>query len=230
MDIAPLTRWVRLKYTAVFFSLCAFLFLLPVASSVFSEEVMTWVGRVFVVIIFMGASALTGKYRIFLGALGVLILGSSLTVLGVHGSNMVGPLYWLIALFMVFGVITWVTVRNIISTKVVRADTVMGALIGFLLLGICFAALHSILAYVSPGSIKGLVILPEKPMQHVSFYYSFVTLTTLGYGDIVPISPAARALAYLEALFGQVYIAVFVARFVGIEVAQTLQSSRSNEK
>ncbi len=53
-------------------------------------------------------------------------------------------------------------------------------------------------------------------------YYSFVTLTTLGYGDIVPISPAARVLATGEAVIGQIYLTVLVARFVGMHIAQEM--------
>ena len=49
-------------------------------------------------------------------------------------------------------------------------------------------------------------------------YYSFITLTTLGYGDIVPVSPSARSLATLEALTGQLYLTVLVARLVGLHI------------
>jgi voltage-gated potassium channel Kch len=49
-------------------------------------------------------------------------------------------------------------------------------------------------------------------------YYSFVTLTTLGYGDIVPVSPHARALSSLEAVIGQLFIAVLIARLVGMHI------------
>jgi voltage-gated potassium channel len=55
-------------------------------------------------------------------------------------------------------------------------------------------------------------------------YYSFVTLTTLGYGDITPVTDPARSLSLLEAVMGQLYLAVLVARLVGIHIAQ------SNEK
>ena len=51
-------------------------------------------------------------------------------------------------------------------------------------------------------------------------YYSFVTMTTLGYGDIVPVSPAARTLAYMEAAMGQIYVAVLIARLVGLHTAR----------
>jgi len=50
-------------------------------------------------------------------------------------------------------------------------------------------------------------------------YYSYVTLSTLGYGDITPVTPIARTLSFLEALFGQFYIAILVASFVGMHIS-----------
>ena len=63
-------------------------------------------------------------------------------------------------------------------------------------------------------------------------YYSFVTLTTLGYGDIVPVSPSARALATLEALTGQLYLTVLVARLVGLHITHSSRrpSAEDQEK
>ena len=60
----------------------------------------------------------------------------------------------------------------------------------------------------------------------VEFYYSLVTMTTLGYGDIVPVTPAARSLTTLEAVVGQLYLAVLVARLVGLHVADSIRRSR----
>jgi hypothetical protein len=53
-------------------------------------------------------------------------------------------------------------------------------------------------------------------------YFSFVTLTTLGYGDVVPTSPVTRTLASLEAITGQLYLTVLVARLVGLHIAESL--------
>jgi voltage-gated potassium channel len=63
-------------------------------------------------------------------------------------------------------------------------------------------------------------------LSHFS-YYSFVTLTTLGYGDITPLTPVARSLSLLEAITGQLYIAILIARLVGIHIAQSMKSASS---
>ena len=61
-------------------------------------------------------------------------------------------------------------------------------------------------------------------------YYSFVTLTTLGYGDIVPIAPSARALATLEAITGQLYLTVLVARLVGLHITHSSKQNRPKDQ
>jgi voltage-gated potassium channel Kch len=58
--------------------------------------------------------------------------------------------------------------------------------------------------------------------RSVFIYYSFVTITTLGYGDITPITGVARAFSMLEAIVGQIYLVVLVARLVGVNITQTI--------
>ncbi len=62
----------------------------------------------------------------------------------------------------------------------------------------------------------------------IPMYYSFVALTTLGYGNIVPVSPPARILAILEATLGQIYLTVLVARLVGLHIAHVTFRSSGN--
>ncbi len=61
-------------------------------------------------------------------------------------------------------------------------------------------------------------------------YYSFVTLTTLGYGDIVPVNPSVRALATLEAITGQLYLTVLVARLVGLHITHSSQRRSEDQE
>jgi hypothetical protein len=64
----------------------------------------------------------------------------------------------------------------------------------------------------------------------VLVYYSFVTMTTVGYGDITPVSPPARTLSWLEAMMGQFYIAVLVAALVGIRISQGMVGKNNGQK
>ncbi len=117
--------------------------------------------------------------------------------------------------------------HSLLQQRRVSADTVVGGINTYLLFALCFMLLHSLLEVFQPGAYT----LGGAPLyEHVrdkdfaeSFatmlYFSFVTLTTLGYGDIVPVSGAAKMLASGEALFGQIYLAVFVARLGALHVA-----------
>ncbi|HHO58670.1 MAG TPA: two pore domain potassium channel family protein, partial [Thiotrichales bacterium] len=79
--------------------------------------------------------------------------------------------------------------------------------------------LYLFVAQAIPGAFKGL----EQLVWYLNFsdvaYYSFVTLTTLGYGDITPVSPIARFLVYMEAVVGVFYMAVLVASLIGMGIS-----------
>ncbi len=100
----------------------------------------------------------------------------------------------------------------------ITIDVIMGAICVYFLIGLAWAFIFFTLELFQPGSFQ----MPQGQgidLSHFS-YYSYVTLTTLGYGDITPISTQARSLALLEAIMGQLYIAILVARLVGIHIAQ----------
>jgi hypothetical protein len=97
-------------------------------------------------------------------------------------------------------------------------NRVVGALCIFLLFGVMWAILFAFVEFVDPSAFHYAGPHAADPVEHF-LYYSFVTLTTLGYGDITPINPVARTLAYMEAVTGQLYLAVLVAGLVGRHVA-----------
>jgi len=68
----------------------------------------------------------------------------------------------------------------------------------------------------------------ESSQLNVFTYFSFVTMTTLGYGDVTPISEHARTLAWLEALLGQLYLAVMVAGFVAMHISESMRKNRGD--
>ena len=104
------------------------------------------------------------------------------------------------------------------------AETIYAAICVFLLMGILWATLYALIGRLEPGAFS--TSTGDAPGMGsgvgslTSLYFSFVTLTTLGYGDVTPVTAAARMTAALEALTGQVYLVVLVARLVGLNVAQ----------
>src|SRR6516164_10374003 len=116
-------------------------------------------------------------------------------------------------------------VRSLFSAPTLTFDSILGAVCGYLFLGLGWAVLYALVEGFRPGSFAispKLVAGGEvaRPLPHVLTYFSFVTLTTVGYGDISPVSPATRTLACMEAVTGQFYLAVIVAGLVSVLAAK----------
>ncbi len=116
-------------------------------------------------------------------------------------------------------------VRSLFSASTLTADSVYGAICGYVFLGIGWAVIFSMIEGFWPGSFlfnSSLVPTGQAAQSQpdVMVYYSFITLTTVGYGDISPISPLTRTLAWIEAISGQFYLAVVVAGIVSMLAAR----------
>jgi Ion channel len=98
----------------------------------------------------------------------------------------------------------------------------LGAVAAYLLLGIIWAYAYELVALLRPPAFSGAVNLADGPRAF--YYFSFVTLTTVGYGDVLPVHPAARSLAMLEAVTGPLYLAILVARLVSLAVQSDLEA------
>ena len=92
----------------------------------------------------------------------------------------------------------------------------------YLLLGLTWANAYAFLHQLHPDAFAGT--LGEALISQTWIYYSFVTLTTVGYGDITPVHPVARSLAIGEALTGQLYLAITLARLVSLRVSARAKS------
>jgi hypothetical protein len=111
-------------------------------------------------------------------------------------------------------------VASLFRRQALSLDSVFGAICGYLLLGMAWGVLYSMLDTVWPMSFEvGSRLAEQVQAEHsrvpLFTYYSFIILTTVGYGDVTPLSAPARTCAWLEALTGQFYLAVLVAGLVG---------------
>jgi hypothetical protein len=128
-----------------------------------------------------------------------------------------------------FGYVIWKMFRAILASHRVTINTVCASLCIYLLLGVLWALAYSLVGVWDPAALTWTVSTRQPPRiwrfgkgDAAVLYFSFVTLATLGYGDIVPTSPFTRMLATLEAITGQLYLAVLVARLVGMHIAESL--------
>jgi hypothetical protein len=126
-------------------------------------------------------------------------------------------------LFLVLGCI----LVNVWRQQSVETDTIIGGVVVYLMLGVAFAGLYQLVEFVAPGSftVSNAEVgrwgpwEPEAGVYPRLFFFSFVTLTTLGYGDIVPASQATGALTSLEAVTGSLYLTILISRLVGLHIA-----------
>lgn len=104
----------------------------------------------------------------------------------------------------------------------ITREVIFGALVVYLLMGLMWSFGYVLLEDLHPGSFTLPGNLAEHNFDSLN-YFSFVTITTLGYGDISPLSEPAKGMATAQAITGQVYLAVLVARLVGINIAQNMK-------
>ena len=115
-------------------------------------------------------------------------------------------------------IIVWVVARAVFATGRVTYHRVIGAVLLYLSAGFAFAALFTLVGALAPGSFSGLSVTDQGSLSSNLVYFSFTTLTTVGYGDIVPVHPFARSLSNVEAILGQLYPATLLARIVSLEI------------
>jgi hypothetical protein len=112
-----------------------------------------------------------------------------------------------------------IAVYDVLFGGVIDINRLVGAACIYLLSGSLWGIVYFLLSIISPGSFAGIDGETWSEQLNEFTYHSFVTLTTLGYGDITPVAPVARTLSYLEAVLGQMYLTVLVAALVGIHIA-----------
>jgi hypothetical protein len=111
----------------------------------------------------------------------------------------------------------------------VTRNVVYAAIIAYLLIGILWAGIFGLVAILQPGAFA-VSAQEVKSSEFILVYYSFVTLTTLGYGDIVPLTGPAYSLVILEAVIGQLYLTVLIARLVGLHIAHAQDKPSDKQK
>jgi voltage-gated potassium channel len=130
-----------------------------------------------------------------------------------------------------FAFVFYVILGHVFSARTLRGDDVIGAFSGYLIIAIIWGRLYAAAWLIVPGHFS---ISPEVTWQlanrntlHALFdYYSFTTISSIGYGDITTTGPVTNTLVWLEVMCGQFYLAVVVATIVGIKMSQALTAPR----
>jgi hypothetical protein len=116
--------------------------------------------------------------------------------------------------------LTGLVIEHVFRKGPITGDRIRGAIVAYLLLGLVWGFAYMLVDYAWPGSLN--LGPPMADLMHTRqslAYFSFITLTTVGYGDMTPIHPVARTLAISEALVGQLYPAILIGRLVSLQIS-----------
>lgn len=161
--------------------------------------------RQFIVVLVIGITALLSNINLFIPDL--------------HWLQLLHYISTLVFLFLACGLL----LKDIVlRSEEATLDVILGAVNVYLMVGAGFAFTYALIEFLQPGSFTGLENLAYTPNKQLFFlYFSFITLSTLGYGDITPLTSIGMTTAYVEAIFGQLYLAILVARLVAMYIGHS---------
>ena len=163
----------------------------------------------------VGVWSLRDRIRTFRIGMALVIIGTIANLLAV--TNDASVFYYLsvatLAAFLMLSI--WSALRQVVLGIEISANRLFGAVCIYLMIGVLWALMYGLLQSLDGHAFAGELRGENGDWGPTWTYYSFVTLTTLGYGDILPISVTARVLAYSEAVIGVFYMAMLVAALVG---------------
>ncbi len=174
----------------------------------------------FSLLLIIGIRSLRGGGRYFTVGMTFVVAGVLLNVLAVNIDSRILFYSSFVVLFGFLLIAIVFTLKQVAFGTEITLNRLVGAVCVYLLLGTIWAVAYSLVDIVSPGSFTGFSPQDGRGWDSEWLYFSFVTMTTLGYGDILPVSATARVLAYLQAIFGQFYLAILVAGLVSAYIAK----------
>lgn len=152
-------------------------------------------------------------WRRFVGIMFVLALAINAAAI-LHSTYDVKLAYRTLALVFFIGTAAKCG-HQVLFYKTSPTNAIVGTLAIYLLLGLIWANLYAITLYFFPDAFRGLTLQSGVDIFPKLLYFSYVTLATLGYGDISPAAPISKTLAYLQAVAGTFYLAIIVASLIG---------------
>jgi hypothetical protein len=144
--------------------------------------------------------------------------------------DLVPPLWYPVAAVLFLSFVVWQFLRFILWAPRVNVDVLCAGIATYLLLGLLWVLAYMLVAAANPVAFSFQSGPESVRTMNVfnAYYFSFVTLSTTGYGDITPVSNAARSLAVLEGITGTLYVAVLIARLVALYSSQGLEGKGPN--
>jgi hypothetical protein len=216
----------RDKYRILLLCIVALVFLEPLVPDVKLSNYLFLV--LISLILITGVYAVRGKGKHLVPAIVLLIPTLVVFWFQIPVDNEYYILFARTSPVLLFGYISVLIFADVMSARKVNSDVVAGGVSVYLLIGLIFSLLYHAHFILVPSafSIAGHLDPPHghgSNYLYIFNYFSYVTMTTLGYGDITPVSLEARTLVQIETLMGQLYVAIFIARLVSIQTANSMK-------
>lgn len=206
--------YVSNRYGFLFFTLLLSLALIPVSRPLHISGAV--VQTLLAANLFAGVMALQAGLMRKVTLVALLLALAARPVTALLNADMAG--LWSQVVWALFALLmAGSAIMHSLRGRQIGSEQLYAALSAYLLAGLFFGQLYWVIDQFLPGSLGIAAAGTESSLSHpAAVYFSFVTLASLGYGDIVPVSDLARGLAVIEVIGGQLYLAVLVARLVGI--------------
>lgn len=206
--------------------LCAFFFLSPF----FESDLLRSLSAVFLTLLLISGVAYISSRPLLRWAAGAVALTAIILrwLHEFHPTQELAIAGSLVTLLCLVSLSVVVLIRVFRDSGRVNVSRVQGAVAAYVLFGVTWATLYQVLYLWLPNAFNlpaGATMTPEEQRENLA-YFSFVTLTTLGYGDITAVHPIARMFVTFEALIGQLYPATLLARLVSLEITSRTEETR----
>ncbi len=218
MDIAGFLE--RDKYRLLLASLVAMVYIQPLLSEL---RVTSWLFFIFVTVtLFACVYAVRRQRRHLITAMSMMIPTLILVWLDIPTENDWYNLLSNASPVLLFSYIAYLIFMDLIQAKRIDTDMIAGGISIYFMIGLVFAFVYIALFNFNPGHFDVSELLLNQTVnydENIFIYFSYVTMTTLGYGDVTPVTTQARVLVQMETLLGQLFLAIFIARLVGMHIA-----------
>ena len=177
------------------------------------------VGLVLIVTLMLNSLVLSGSLTTFVLMLVAFAMNAAAVIRRADHASIVN-VDLLAAAWLILGLtLGWIVAHAVFGPGRVNYHRVIGAILLYLLIALTFAPLFAFLGLLIPDAFAGLAMEDTPSLASSLVYFSFVTLTSTGYGDIVPVHPIARSLCNVETIIGQLYPATLLGRLMTLELA-----------
>jgi len=200
-------------------ALAALLFASALADQLLPDAAGRVIEAAMILVLLVGVWSIRSNRSGFWTGLGLVFLGIATSAAAWWMDRAgLGPVH-VAVLWAFFVLTTWIAARQVLFRGHVDGNSIIGAICIYLLLGLTWGLMYLLVEGLSPESFKGVTSGGWRDQLPDLVYFSFVSLTTMGFGDITPAGPVARFLVYTEGVVGQFYIAIVVASLVGVRIS-----------